>query len=91
MGIINDTGMKGQDYALAASVVGFMSWTVELMGCQTTTFWIGLIVAEFPANRMVQILPLGKLMSASLIAWGVTLVIMAVVNQSAAILGLSCL
>ena len=36
-------------------------------------------------------MPLGKLMAASLVAWGVTLIIMAVVDHSAAILGLRAL
>jgi hypothetical protein len=48
-------------------------------------------VAQFPANRLVQILPLGKFMSASLVLWGITLIIMAVSKTAAAILALRCL
>ncbi|GFZ48439.1 hypothetical protein JCM24511_06187 [Saitozyma sp. JCM 24511] len=74
MGLQKDTGMVGQDYALA-----------------TTTFWAGLIIAQFPANRLVQILPLGKFMAGSLVLWGITLIIMAVAKSAAAILALRAL
>ena len=66
-------------------------WQCSTPNSQTTTFWIGLIAAEFPANRLVQILPLGKLMGSALVVWGIVLIIMAVVPKSAAILGLRCL
>jgi fucose permease len=43
----------------------------------TTTFWIGLIAGEFPANRLIQILPLGKYLSAAVFLWSVCLMAMA--------------
>jgi fucose permease len=43
----------------------------------TTTFWIGLIVGEIPANRLIQILPLGKYLSGSVCLWAVCLMAMA--------------
>ena len=61
------------------------------MTSQTTVFWVGLIVGEFPATRLVQILPLGKFMSASLVIWGVVLLIMGFMRDYRAILGLRTL
>jgi hypothetical protein len=43
----------------------------------TTTFWIGLIIGELPANRLIQILPLGKFLSVSVFLWAVCLMGMA--------------
>lgn len=34
----------------------------------TTCLWVGIIVGELPANRAVQVLPLGKLLGASMMA-----------------------
>lgn len=54
MGLLADTNMVGQDYAL------------------TSTFlWCGVIVGELPANRIVQMLPVAKLLSGALILWGI--------------------
>ena len=55
---------------------------------KTTVFWIGIIVGEVPANRLIQIAPLGKFLSGSLILWGVILLIMGFMHNEQAILGL---
>lgn len=71
MGLQQDTGMVGQDYALT-----------------NTVLWVGVIAGEVPANRLVQILPLGKFISGSLIVWGINLLIMSFMRNYKAILGL---
>ncbi len=49
----------------------------------TTTFWIGLIIGEFPANRLIQILPLGKYLSGAVFLWSVSLMAMAFAKNAA--------
>ncbi|EJT97059.1 MFS general substrate transporter [Dacryopinax primogenitus] len=71
MGLQQDTGMVGQDYALT-----------------NTILWIGVIVGELPANRLVQIIPLAKFVSVSLILWGLVLLAMSFLRNVKAILAL---
>ncbi|RSH95742.1 hypothetical protein EHS25_000834 [Saitozyma podzolica] len=57
----------------------------------TTAFNIGVIVGQFPSNRAIQILPLGKLMSGALILWGIILLIMGLMDNYKPILALRLL
>jgi hypothetical protein len=73
MGLQADTGMVGQGRSrLPCTCLSQRSdYTLT-----NTLLWVGVIIGEIPANYLVKILPLGKFISISLIAWGIVVLIM---------------
>ncbi|KAI0321867.1 MFS general substrate transporter [Amylostereum chailletii] len=59
-----------------ASIMGIIQDT-HLVGQQyawlTTCVYIAILIWEFPANRLLQILPVGKLLAFNIAAWGAVL------------------
>ncbi|KZO91405.1 MFS general substrate transporter [Calocera viscosa TUFC12733] len=81
-----DKGVLG-----TASIMGLQADTGMVgqdYALTNTVLWIGVIVGELPANRLVQVLPLAKFVSISLILWGCVLFIMGFMRNVKAILAL---
>jgi ACS family allantoate permease-like MFS transporter len=47
----------------------------------SSMFYFGYIAFEYPTNRLLQLLPIGKFSAAAIVAWGTTLCCMAAVNS----------
>jgi len=67
-----------------ASIMGFKTDT-NLHGNDyswvSSMFYFGYIAFEYPTNRLLQMLPIGKFSAAAIVAWGTTLCCMAAVNS----------
>jgi len=67
-----------------ASIMGFKTDT-KLHGNDyswvSSMFYFGYIAFEYPTNRLLQLLPIGKFSAAAIVAWGTTLCCMAAVNS----------
>jgi hypothetical protein len=79
MGLQADTGMVGQGRSRLPCYLSFATvglYSLSDYALTNTLLWVGVIIGEIPANYLVKILPLGKFISISLIAWGIVVLIM---------------
>lgn len=65
-----DTGLKGQEYSWGANTIYPLFQDIELTMLVGSIFYFGYLVAEFPANVLIQKLPVGRFLASSVIAWG---------------------
>ncbi|KAJ4472329.1 major facilitator superfamily domain-containing protein [Lentinula aciculospora] len=63
MGITTDTHLVGQEYA----------WLTTCARITSHKVYIAILVWEFPTNRLIQRLPIGKYLAFSISAWGAVL------------------
>ena len=80
MGIQQDIGLKGDDYQWLGKDCQeyYLSLTLIVIG---SLFYFGYLFWEYPTNRLLQRLPLGKYSAFNIIMWGVTLSCFAAVKN----------
>jgi ACS family allantoate permease-like MFS transporter len=90
MGIKDDLDLHGDQYQWLGSLFYFGKLSPVILlssiGCLYTNHFTGYLAWEYPTNRLLQRLPLGKYSAACILIWGLILCCFAAVkNYSGAI------
>ncbi|KAL4809421.1 major facilitator superfamily domain-containing protein [Aspergillus unguis] len=73
-------------YASSMGIKADLKMSADQYSLSGSIFYIGYLVFEYPHNRLMQRLPLGKYISASVILWGAILACSAATHNAAGIL-----
>lgn len=82
MGLKKDLGLQGQQYSwLGKFSVESIDFLLDANNHSGSMFYFGYLIWEYPTNRLLQRLPLGKYSSFNVIAWGITLTCFSAVSN----------